>query len=120
GLLIVAGSQEYQTLASVFKEDLLKIGVKLNIESVEWSLMLKRVEDRNFDSVLLGWALTWTVDPYQIWHSSQADVPKGSNSVGFRNKEADKLIEDLRRTFDVDERIKKLRRFHQIVHEEQP
>jgi ABC-type transport system substrate-binding protein len=119
-LLIVAGIQDYQTLASVYKEDLLKIGVKLNIETAEWSLMLKRVEDKNFDAILMGWGLSWVTDPYQIWHSSQADIPKGSNHVGFRNKEADGIIEELRRTFDMDKRTELLRHFHRIVHEEQP
>ena len=34
----------------------------------------------------------WDMDPYQIWHSSQADVPNGSNRVGFRNPEVDLKI----------------------------
>jgi ABC-type transport system substrate-binding protein len=60
------------------------------------------------------------MDLFQTWHSSQADVPKGSNRVGFRNKEADTIIEKLRETFDMQERIRLLRSFHRIVHEEQP
>jgi hypothetical protein len=47
-------------------------------------------------------------------------TPHGSNRVGFRNDEADEIIETCRRTFDVEERISLLNRFHAIVHEEQP
>ena len=38
----------------------------------------------------------------------------------FRNKQADKLIEELRGTLDKPERIRLLREFHHILHDEQP
>lgn len=119
-LLIYGSSPEYNSLANIFKEDLLKVGVKMSISSVEWSLMQKRMDERNFDAFTGAWAMSWESDPYQIWHSSQADAPKGSNKVGFRNEEADKLIEQLRVTFDRGKRREMLRAFHRIVHEEQP
>lgn len=119
-LLIYGNAPEYTSTANIFKEDLLGIGVKLDIEAAEWSLMQKRMEEREFDAYTGGWALSWEPDPYQLWHSSQADVPKGSNMVGFRNAEADALIEKLRETFDLRERIRMLRRIHRIIHEEQP
>jgi len=58
-------------------------------------------------------------DPYQIWHSSQAEG-KGSNFVGFKNKRADELIEKARTEFDKQKRIELYREFSRIVHEEQP
>jgi peptide/nickel transport system substrate-binding protein len=118
--LVISNVPEYTSTANVFKDDLLKIGVKMNIESAEWSLMQKRMDERKFDAYVGGWALPWESDPYQLWHSSQADVPKGSNYVGFRNAEADEIIEKLRVTFDMDERVRLYRRFHQIIHDEQP
>jgi ABC-type transport system substrate-binding protein len=116
----VAGQKELESTAKIFAEDLLKIGVKMQVEPLEWSLLQKRKDERQFDAVTLSWMLTWVTDLYQIWHSSQADLPKGSNAVGFRNKEADKIIEELRITFDKDARIRLLRAFHRLVHEEQP
>ena len=119
-LLVYGNRPEYSALANILKEDLLKIGVKMNISAVEWSLMQKRMDEKNFDAYTGGWAMSWESDPYQIWHSSMADVPKGSNKVGFRNKEADKIIETLRVTFDQEKRKQLFHRFHQIIHEEQP
>ena len=118
--LIYGGSKEYSSLANILKEDLLKIGVKMNIDSAEWSLMQKRMDEKNFDAYTGGWGLDWESDPYQVWHSSQADVPKGSNRVGFRNKEADGIIEALRETFAQEERTALYRRLHRILHDEQP
>jgi ABC-type transport system substrate-binding protein len=92
----------------------------MNIQAVEWAAMQKKMDDKEFDCYTGGWGLVWDPDPYQIWHSSQADVPKGSNRVGFRSKEADAIIEELRRTFDREKRIELCRRFHRILHEEQP
>ena len=118
--MFAASQKEAESSGKIFADDLLKIGVKMNLEPLEWSLLLKRKDERQFDSYMASWQTPWLIDPYQVWHSSQADLPKGSNSVGFRNAEADKLLEELRVTFDKDARIRLLRSFHRIVHEEQP
>ena len=119
-LLIYDSSPEYAALANIYKDDLLKIGVKMSVEAAEWSLMQKKMDEKDFDCYTGGWALDWDPDLFQLWHSSQADIPKGSNYVGFRNPEADRIIETLRETFDRDERIRLLRQFQRILHEEQP
>jgi ABC-type transport system substrate-binding protein len=119
-LLINASSPEWSSAANVFKEDLLSIGVKMNVETAEWSLQQKRMEEKQFDAYVAGWTVPWTVDLNQVWHSSQADIPKGSNRVGFRNKRADEIIDALRVTFDADKRVELVREFHRIVNDEQP
>lgn len=115
-----SGSKEGLALSNIYREDLLKIGVRMNIDALEWSLMQKRMDEKAFDAVLAAWGLVWDTDLYQIWHSSQANLPKGSNRIGFRNKEADTLIEQLRETFEPGKRIEILRAFHRLVDEEQP
>jgi ABC-type transport system substrate-binding protein len=113
-------SPAWRSSLSVFKEDLRKIGIQMSPQVVDWPTMQKKMDEKKFDAFTGGWGLSWLIDPYQIWHSSQADTPKGSNRVGFRNKRADEIIDTLRVTFDDDERIKLLREFHRIVHAEQP
>ena len=56
----------------------------------------------------------------QIWHSQEADRPKSSNRIGFRNKDADRIAEALRREFDPDKRVELCHEFHALVHELQP
>lgn len=114
-LLIYASRPEFTALANIFKEDLLKIGVKMSVEAAEWSLMQKRMHERDFDAYTGGWAQGTINDPYQLWHSSQADSPEGSNMTGFRNEEADQLMEQLRITFDGAERQRMLRRIHRLI-----
>lgn len=111
---------EVRTWLSIFKEDLRKVGVNMNPLPVDWPTMQKKMDEGAFDAFTGGWGLSWSIDPYQIWHSTQADVPKGSNRVAFRNKRADEIIETLRVTFDEAERLKMYHEFHAILHEEQP
>ncbi|MFB6372568.1 MAG: ABC transporter substrate-binding protein, partial [Bradymonadaceae bacterium] len=105
---------------SVYKEDLRKIGIKMTPRPVDWPTMQKKMNEKDFDAYTGGWALDWGIDPYQIWHSSQADIPKGSNRVGFRNERADEIIETLRETFDKKKRMELYREFHKIIHRQQP
>ncbi len=118
--ILAYDSPSWRSSLSVFKEDLRKIGIQMSPQVVDWPTMQKKMDEKKFDAFTGGWGLSWLIDPYQIWHSSQADTPKGSNRVGFRNKRADEIIETLRTTFDDDKRIEMLREFHRIVHQEQP
>ena len=119
-LLVWGSSETFKTVAGIYKEDLKKIGVHMNVQPLDWAIMQKRMEDSDFDAYTGAWALAWDSDPYQIWHSSQADIPKSSNRIGFRNAEADRIIEKARVTFDIKKRAKLFHRFHEIIYEEQP
>lgn len=118
--MVAYDKPETKTILSIYKEDLRKIGVILNAQHVDWPTMQKKMDEKKFDAFTGGWGLGWEINPNQIWHSKQADTPKGSNRVGFRNKEADKIIENLIVEFDEAKRLKMYRRFHNIVHDEQP
>ena len=117
--LISASSKFGEQLATMLKEDLKDVGINMSIRKFEWAVFIQRIEEQNFDACTMGWSLGWESDPYQIWHSSQA-VQKGSNFVGFKNDEADKLIEEARREFDPQKRYKMYYRLQEIMHEEQP
>lgn len=117
--MINNGRKETRIAADILREDLLKIGVKMNIDAIEWSLFIKRLDEKAFDAYFGALGVLYEPDLFQMFHSSQADIPKGTNRVGFRNREADELIEKLRVTLDAAERTRLLRRFHQLFDEEQ-
>jgi ABC-type transport system substrate-binding protein len=119
-LVIYGSSTEWETIANIYREALLTIGVKMDPVALEWATHLKRVEDREFDAVTLSWVPGWEADLMQIWHSQEADRPKSSNRIGFRNKDADRIAEALRREFDPDKRVALCHEFHALVHELQP
>jgi peptide/nickel transport system substrate-binding protein len=65
--------------AEILQRQLLDIGVKVTLRVMEWQAFLNTVVvPRKFDTVLLGWSLSLTPDPYALWHS-ESDVPGGFN-----------------------------------------
>lgn len=107
-----------EQILTLYKEALARVGIELVIRPLEWASLLDRVDKREFEAVLMGWQMPPDPDPYQVWHSSQAEA--GSNYVGFVNEEADRLIEAARACFDRNERIRMYHRFQEILDEEQP
>ena len=118
--LYSTGSQTAEKIATIFKEDLQKIGVDMVIRQLDWAVYLEQVQQWNFDACTMGWSLVPDPDPYQIWHSSGADLKNSSNHVGFKNPEVDRLIELNRREFDKQKRVQYSRQIHRILHQEQP
>jgi peptide/nickel transport system substrate-binding protein len=116
--LLSAGSKFGEQLATILQENLKQVGIGMNIRKLEWAVFIQHIQQHRFDACSLAWSLSWESDPFQLWHSSQAE--KGSNFVGFKNEEADRLIETARKEFDPEERTRLYRRFHEITHEEQP
>ena len=119
-MLQIATSSIQQKMMPMIKETLAAAGIDMKIQNVEWSVYLQRLEEQNFEACCLGWQSPFDPDPYQICHSSQADQRGSSNHIGFKNAEADRIIEELRKTFDVEKRIELAHRFCRILHEEQP
>jgi peptide/nickel transport system substrate-binding protein len=116
--LIPGGSETGEKIATILKEELDKMGIKMDIRKTEWAVFTTRLNERKFDAVTLAWSMGVESDPYQIWSSTQAE--SGSNFVGFKNAEADRLIEQARQEFDRKKRIELYRKFSTIVNEEQP
>lgn len=118
-LQIVTGVQTYESIANQVKNELAQAGILVNINNIEWSAFLQKIEQLKFDACLLGWRLGVINDPYQLWHSSQTDA-KESNHCNFVNAEADRLIEASRRELNPEKRKEMMVRFQQIILDEQP
>lgn len=119
-LMYPNANETYKRMLPIIKEAMAKAGVQMELLGLEWSVCVQRLEKKSFDMCALGWSGGLNPDPFQLWHSSQADVEGSSNHIRFKNAEADRLIESIRVTFDASERQKLYHRFHRLVHEEQP
>lgn len=119
-ILVNAGNETREAIAVSFSDELRKVGIKLEVRKLEWSVFLENMRSRKFEVSIGAWVNDpIPSDPYQIWHSSQIGN-KGSNYVGFNNPRADQLLEMNRVEFDEQKRIAYMREFQQIVAEEQP
>jgi peptide/nickel transport system substrate-binding protein len=118
-ILLPVGAEEAERVLLIYQSELKKIGIEMKIKSVEWGLFVKKVHDRQFDAYMMSWNLGINDDPYQYWHSSQ-DINGGSNAVGFKNSQVDKLLSLARVTLDSKERRKIYRKFAEILADEAP
>ncbi|MEZ5041536.1 MAG: ABC transporter substrate-binding protein [Saprospiraceae bacterium] len=104
-----------------FKEQAKRVGIEVNINSVDRSVMLNDLKKRNFD--LFGSALSPghepEEDPKSIWHT-ESDHPDGLNRMRFSNPNADALIDKMRITTDAKERKKQFFELQEILYDEQP
>jgi ABC-type transport system substrate-binding protein len=63
--------------------------------------------------------LNYNPDPFSFWHSSQKLSP-GFNLALYENSGADKVLESLRQTFDVEEQANDLKKFQSFVYSDAP
>ena len=96
------------------------VGVKVNVEIVDLSRVQRDViKPRAYEVLLFGQILGRDPDPYPFWHSSQANDP-GLNLALYNNKEADKLLEEARRTTDPDKRARDYLEFEKKLNADIP
>jgi peptide/nickel transport system substrate-binding protein len=119
-LIIYSDSASYASIATIIKENCRKIGVDVKISSTNWALMLRKLNEKEFDACILGWAMGWKDDPFQIWHSSQAEINESSNHIGYKNPQVDKLIEQLRVTMNADKQAELYHQIHRLIYDDQP
>jgi len=117
-LMISAGGGFADQFVSIIKEDFARVGVTLNLRKLEFQTMLTKVNERDFQAVMLGWSSGIESDPFQLWHTSQRQ--KGHNFTGFGDAESDALIEQARLTFDDKARNAIYHKFHERVYNDQP
>ena len=118
--LLNSGNEQREQIMLILDDEFKKVGIDAEIQKLEWSVFLENLRTRDFDAYVGAWVNDpIPTDPYQLWHSSQADN-NGSNYTSFKNARADKLIEMNRLEFDEDKRIALMKEFQQIVVDEQP
>ncbi|HVX83797.1 MAG TPA: ABC transporter substrate-binding protein [Phycisphaerae bacterium] len=109
-----------EQIATYVQQQFQQAGIRVHLTPYESSVLLDHLNKREFDAVLAGWGGGGVEsDPKQIW-SSESIANAGSNHVGFRNAEADKLIAEGERTIDEEKRMEIWHQFQKIVYDEQP
>lgn len=102
-----------------YKQKAAKVGIAINLKAIDWTTFTKLLDDRKFDGAALGWSRDSDGDLKQIWHSDSSNN-KGSNFIGYSNKEVDKLIDQHRATLDKTKRNEIARKLQRLIYEDQP
>ena len=106
--------------SNLLKNQWKELGVEIEVKSYPVSQLEKeRIKPRDYEMLLFGESLGIIPDPFPFWHSSQKKDP-GLNLTGYKNKNADKLLEEARTNLDPKIRAKKLQEFQEILIEDLP
>ncbi|MES3036424.1 MAG: ABC transporter substrate-binding protein [Bdellovibrionota bacterium] len=104
----------------MYQEDLKKAGIAMELKNLDWDDLVSAVDSFNFDAAAMAWGGgDIDFDLKQLWHSSSA-VPGGSNFVGYKNSDVDKLIDQARLTLDKKDRIKIMQKIDEIIAADAP
>ncbi|MCX7978009.1 MAG: ABC transporter substrate-binding protein, partial [Bdellovibrionaceae bacterium] len=117
---LIHANKDNEKYWTMYREDLKKAGINMEIKYLEWNSFLKLLDEGNFDAVNLGWgagSVDW--DPKQIWHSSSA-VTGGSNFIAYKNPAVDKLIDEARVEQNRAKRVEKLRKVYEMIAQDHP
>lgn len=107
-ILTIKTLKQYKKTAEEIAKSWKKIGVKANIEEVDG------LPD-NFQIFLGDFTLPRDPDQYSIWHSGQIN-----NITRYKNLRIDKLLEDGRKTVDIDKRKEIYLDFQKFLMEDLP
>jgi len=114
------GNEERKKVAEILQQRLAAIGVKTEIQVIEWASFIKEfIKKKRFEAVVLGWGVGTDPDQYGVWHSSQMG-PDQLNQISYANPEVDRLLEEGRASCHQQERIKYYHRLQEVLAEDQP
>jgi len=87
----------YEKIALRYQQELAKIGIRLDIRSVDSSQYENRVRSRDFDIIYSGWAESMSPGNEQIEYfgSQSADREGSANYGAIRNPAVDELIQKI-------------------------
>lgn len=106
--------------ATIIQSRLAKIGIQVDIRTVEWAAFLKEFIDKGrYDATILGFNILQDPDIYDVWHSSKA-VPGSLNLAYYIEPEVDQLLEEGRSTLDRRKRKELYDRLQEVMHRDQP
>lgn len=103
-------------LRDLWKEE----GVVLNLEPLSYTQLTQEiVATRNFDMLLYEVETTIDPDQYNLWHTLKTNYPD-LNLSGYSYERVDILLEDGRRSTDINTRKDKYRLFQKYLTQDSP
>jgi peptide/nickel transport system substrate-binding protein len=107
-------------LANSIAQQWLEIGVKANVVPVQVGLTSNYLAPRAYQAALVEVKMLNSPDPdpYPFWHETQASI--GQNFSQYRDRDMSEVLEQARRTVDVQARIDLYHKFQQMFAERVP
>ncbi len=104
-------SKSAERYLTIWKEDLRKVGIDLQLKQITWPTLVKKWDKYEFSLAGVAWSASLNPDPFEMWHSKFKDQPAGNNLAGFTTPRLDALIAEIGPIFD---RHKRALLFHEM------
>jgi microcin C transport system substrate-binding protein len=105
---------------AIYAEDLKDVGIELIIDKKDWASWARDMDEYNYQMTWAAWSSGVFKDPETMWSSAEADRKGGNNITGFKDPEADRLIEKQKGIFDIHERNEIFRQLDRIFYQAYP
>ena len=109
-----------EKFVNIFSEDLKDVGIKLEIDLVDFAEWAKRMDEFQFDMTWASWSSSSFKDIEGMFHSKEARRLQGNNITGFMNEVVDVISDKTKTLFNIEERHKLIRQADKIIFDEHP
>lgn len=106
--MLVANTDAYMKMGEIVKDQLEKVGLKINMQTMEWGTFLDVARQGKFDITFLGWANSTGDGSELLYPNLHSDNIGVSNYEAYHNPAFDKLVAETRSTVDQNVRKQKL------------
>jgi peptide/nickel transport system substrate-binding protein len=96
-----------------------RAGIIMEQDPVDWPVLQKKVDERDFEAISFNWSGAVESDLYQEFDSSQI-ADQGDNFMSYSSPRFDAAARKARITIDTDQRMKLWHEAHAALHDEQP
>ncbi|MFZ2325254.1 MAG: ABC transporter substrate-binding protein [Ignavibacteriaceae bacterium] len=103
---------------TIIKNNLKAVGIEMNLEKLELGAFLDNLYNKKFDAWMASWYIQVPLELKAFWYSDLQNTPL--NFAGYQNKDADKIIDELNARITLGEKIKKYKKFQEIIFDDQP
>ncbi|MBS3813192.1 ABC transporter substrate-binding protein [Candidatus Bipolaricaulota bacterium] len=114
------GRSARKKLGLIWKQELAKLGITLNVRAQDWPVMAEKVSVGDFSIYASGiWSTYPAASGYTYQFKSSASG-SGGNYAFLKNEELDELIDKAKTELEVENRVKTYRKVHDRVKELAP
>ena len=90
-------------------------GIRLELRFIDFASLMKKQWEYRYTVTWMNWTEGLFPDPRSSYHSDYADVPQTNNGNGFKDPEADAIMDAYQLEFDAAERERMLQRLDAIL-----
>ncbi|MFQ6050063.1 MAG: peptide-binding protein [Candidatus Hydrothermarchaeota archaeon] len=90
-LITNKGNKQREKIAVIVQDQLKDLGIKVEVQYLEWPTFIDKITGKDFDACVLGWGLGIDPDASSIWHSEKAGT---FNFISYHNEKVNKILDE--------------------------